>query len=792
MNKKYLITLEYYKVLEILKKYTQSSITDYSVDALEPSGKYSEVVNLLKETDDATALIKRKGMPSLTGITDISSITSRLKMNANLNNRELLSLRDNLYISDRLKKYLKESNPEFNGKQNIVKDKLSNLFILKTLELEIQRCIISDDEMADDASSGLHHIRRYILNKQDQVRNRLNEYIRSAKYKKFIQDPVITIRSGRYVIPVKQEYKSNIKGLLHDSSSSGATLYIEPMDIVNLNNDIKELKTDEKREIERILAVLSDDAREHIRGFNINYKLLIFADLTFAKASMGINEKYIIPKLNDNGHMRLVKARHPLIDQHAVVPIDFHIGQEFKTLVITGPNTGGKTVSLKTVGLISLMTQTGLPIPVSAGTETVVFKDVFADIGDEQSIEQSLSTFSSHMNNIIYILKVCDEKSLVLLDELGAGTDPSEGSALALSIIERLMSKNCTTIATTHYQQIKMYASVTENIENASCEFDVKSLRPTFKLLIGIPGKSNALYISRRLGLDHRVIENAKKFIDGDNLNYEDVILSLEKSRQRIEKEKIKAIKHTRDIETMSKKLENRLDKMDIERKKIISTAKKEANLIIEKSKQRADEFLKELKELKNSGEISGSAKIEAAFKTKYKQILESSPNELPIVIRKKEIDESLKEIKPGDDMIIVDLNQPVSVLEVPDKNNYVLVMAGIMKIKIHLSNLKYLKPKNYSKNNIISTYNVSKDTKLEIELDIRGWASDEIDMKISKFLDNAAMMSLNEVYIIHGKGTGVLRTAVHSCLKSNTHIESFRLGKYGEGESGVTVIKLK
>ncbi|MCD6321907.1 MAG: endonuclease MutS2 [Clostridiales bacterium] len=791
MNERSLRTLEYDKALGLLKKYTQSNIANLFVDELKPSSDLQTVIETLSETKDAIALVIRKGNPSLSGIMDISSMTSRLKIGANLNNKELLSLRDNLYVSDRLKRYLKESNSDLENESILIKNKLLSLYTNKTLEKEIQRCIISEDEMADDASPALHSLRRKILAKQDQVRNRLNNYIKSAKYSKYIQDNVITIRGNRYVIPVKQEFRNNIKGVLHDSSASGATLYIEPMDVVNLNNEIRELGIEEKREVERILKLLSDIAREYTSEFDLNLNLLVFADITFAKASMALNDKYMIPDIDSKKNIRIVKGRHPLIDPKIVVPIDFHIGDSFNTLVITGPNTGGKTVSLKTVGLLTLMTQSGLPIPASEGTVMAVFQSVYADIGDEQSIEQSLSTFSSHMTNIISILRDCDDESLVLFDELGAGTDPTEGSALALAILERLMYLKCTTIATTHYQQIKMYASVTDGIENASCEFDVKTLRPTFRLLIGVPGKSNALYISRRLGLDHRVIENAGKFIDGDNLDYEDVILSLEKSRQRIEKEKVKAIKSTRETNVIKEQLDRRLRQVDGERNKIINDARKEAKQIIDDSRHRADEFLNELNNLKKSGKIKGSAKIEAAFRTKYKQVLEESPQVKPVNTSETYKISSHKDIKPGDDIRIMDLNQKATVLEVADKNGDVLVQAGIMKLRVPISNLELVKAKVKPQVRV-NTYNVSKATKLELEIDIRGFASDEIDMKVSKFLDNASMMSLEEVQIIHGKGTGILRKAVHNILRENPHAESFRLGKYGEGETGVTVVKLK
>ncbi|MBN2558518.1 MAG: endonuclease MutS2 [Clostridia bacterium] len=792
MDRKYLQKLEFDKALEILKKYTQSKISDSFIDLMIPSDDFLEVRSLLAETGDAEKLITRKGSPPLAGVTDVTRITARLRLGASLNNSELLSVRDNLYIAGRMQKYLSEDNDVYLQERNIARDKLADLFSQKALENEIQRCIISEEEMADDASPALKSIRRAINNKQDQVRNKLNDYIKSAKYSKFIQDNIITMRNGRYVIPVKQEYRFSLKGLVHDTSSSGSTLYIEPMDIVNLNNEIRELTFDEKNEMDRILALLSDEARKYVDGLNTNFNLMVHADVVFAKASMGLNENFMVPVVSADKRIRLVKARHPLIDPGKVVPIDFHIGDTFRTLVITGPNTGGKTVSLKTVGLLTLMAQAGLPIPASEGTEIAVFKEVFADIGDEQSIEQNLSTFSSHMTNIISILKKCSQDSLVLLDELGAGTDPTEGSALALAIIERLMSLQATTVATTHYQQIKMYASVTEGIENASCEFDVKTLQPTYRLLIGVPGKSNALYISRRLGLDDSIINDARSFIDGDNLDYEDVILSLEKSRQRIEKEKIKTIEGNREIDLLKRQFEKKLKSLESDRNKILNDAKAEAKGIIEQSRRSADEFLEELEKMKKSGEITGSARIEAAFRTKYKQVLEENMTPPPVMTSKDEASGQVHDILPGDDVMIIDIHQPAVVLEPPDRNNEVMVQAGIMKIKVHSSNISLRDEMKKNRERLVNAFTVKKDTKLELELDIRGLASDEIDMKIEKFIDNAAMQSLEEVYIIHGKGTGILRSAVHRLLGSNPNVDSFRLGKYGEGETGVTVVRLK
>ncbi|HRX43503.1 MAG TPA: Smr/MutS family protein, partial [Clostridia bacterium] len=549
---------------------------------------------------------------------------------------------------------------------------------------------------------------------------------------------------------------------------------------------------EEKDEMDRIRRELSDAIRPYSHELACNYNLLLWADILFSKASMAMNCSYTIPSINTGKNIRLVKARHPLIDASVVVPIDFHIGKDFNTLVITGPNTGGKTVSLKTVGLLTAMAQTGMAVPANEGTEMCVFNEIYADIGDEQSIEQSLSTFSSHMKNIISILKECDEDSLVLLDELGAGTDPSEGSALALAIIEKLMSVKATTVATTHYQQIKIYASVTEGIENASCEFDVRTLKPTYRLLIGIPGKSNALYISRRLGLPDELVEKARGFINNDNIDYEDIILSLEKSRQRMEKEKIKAINYTRESQDLKNELERKMKGIEGERRKIINEARREATRILESSRNRADEFMEELNNLKKEGAIKGSARIEAEFRTKYKDVFETDSGDRIVNTGYTMNSDEIYNPSVGDEVNIIGMNQKAVVLEIPDKSNEVLVQAGIMKIKIPVSNLEQItKAENTRK--LVNTFRIDKsEKKPSMELDIRGIASDEVDMKVGKFLDDSALMSMGEVYIIHGKGTGTLRSAVHAFLRKNPHVKSFRIGSFGEGESGVTVVQLK
>lgn len=785
MNKKYLKKLEYFKVISMISFFAQSDIAKLKILDILPSISESVVNQLLLETKDVIDLLLEKGSPNFSGIKDITSINRRLKVQATLNTSELLVIRDNLYLSRLAKDYIKEKNEFKEIKPNCIREKISNLQSVKNLEDKIRRCIISPDEIADEASSNLLRIRRSIINSKAQVKDKLNSFIRSEKYKKYLQDSLVTMRSNRYVIPVKREYQNEIKGIVHDMSSSGATLFVEPIQIVNINNKVRQLLLEEKEEINLILKNLSIFASEYINDIVSNYSILIDLDIVYAKGKFALEYECTIPKINMNKYIKIIKGKHPLIDKNEVVPIDFHIGDGFNTLVITGPNTGGKTVSLKTVGLFTLMAQSGLAIPAKQGSEISIFNNIFADIGDEQSIEQSLSTFSSHMTNIISILKQADESSLVLLDELGAGTDPTEGSALALAIIEYLMSKKCTSIATTHYSEIKLYASVNENIENASCEFDVKTLSPTYKLLIGIPGKSNALYISRRLGLNQKIIENSKKFIDSENNEYENVILSLEKSRQKIVKEENRTRKNRIEIETLKKELQNKIKNIDIEKSKILIKADEKAKDIILNAKNKSEEIIIQLNKLKKDGKIIINAKEEANLKNILKNTVITDSK---VKIKRDNIKNRKMNIKIGDEIIIIDINQKATILKLPDKNGDVLVQAGILKINIHISNIK----SNKNEEKIpFNTFNFKKSDKLKLELDIRGMTILDAEIKIDKFIDDAYLTGLIEVSIIHGKGTGALRVGVHKFLKLNRNVKTFRLGKYGEGESGVTIITL-
>jgi len=788
MNNKYLTKLEYFKIVDIISTFAQSEAGKKKVSESLPFINKEKIQTLLNETQDVIALILKKGTPNFVGIRDVKSINRRLKVQAVLNNSELLVVRDNLYLARQAKEYIKEKNQLSELNNNLIKYKIDKLKSIRTLEDEIRKCIISPDEIADEASINLHKIRRNIINSKAQVKEKLNSFIRNEKYKKFIQDSIVTMRSNRYVIPVKREYQSEIKGIVHDMSASGATLFIEPSAIVAINNKVRQLFLDEKEEIVLILKELSLKVSEYIEEILFNYSNLLFLDTIFAKGNFALEYKCTVPKINSKKYIRIINGKHPLIDRKDVVPIDFYIGEDFNTLVITGPNTGGKTVSLKTVGLFTLMAQSGLPIPAKEGSELSIFTNIFADIGDEQSIEQSLSTFSSHMTNIINILKQADENSLILLDELGAGTDPTEGSALALAIIEYLMNKKCTTIATTHYSEIKLYASMNDNIENASCEFDVKTLSPTYKLLIGIPGKSNALYISRRLGLNNNVIENAKKFINSESNEYENVILSLEKSRQRIVKEKNKIIQNRLEIEKLKKELNNKMNNINIEKEKILIKANERADNIIQQAKTKSEEIINQLNRLKKDGKIVINAKEEANLKNIINSTKKSKKSEKRAASNTSLNSNSISDFKIGDEVIIIDINQKASVLKFSN-NSEVLVQAGILKITVEPSNLKLA---NNKKIVPFNSYGFNKSGTLQLEIDIRGMNLLDAEIKIDKFIDDSFLNGLIQIQIIHGKGTGVLRTGVQKLLKTNSHVKTFRLGKYGEGESGVTVVTLK
>lgn len=727
------------------------------------------------------------------GIHDIRDSLKRVEIGAILNPGELLKTADVLRAVRNLKSYASNDRIK-TDEDNIVSELIGCLESNKRIEDRIYMSILSEDEIADNASPTLANIRRQIRNAQESIKDKLNDIIRSSRYQKYIQEPIVTLRGDRYVIPVKQEYRTEIPGLIHDSSASGATIFIEPMAVVEANNHIRELKIKEQAEIEKILGELTGEIRGIVDSLKSNVSILGRLDFIFAKARLSLDYNCVCPVLNDEHKILIKKGRHPLLDKKTVVPIDFWIGEDFNTLVVTGPNTGGKTVTLKTVGLFTLMTQAGLHIPANEGTKMSIFKKVYADIGDEQSIEQSLSTFSSHMKNIVGILKDVDEDSLVLFDELGAGTDPTEGAALAMSILEYLRNKGSTTVATTHYSQLKAYAVTTKFVENACCEFNVETLRPTYRLLIGVPGKSNAFAISKRLGLFDDIIEKAKEFLTQDDIKFEDMLMSIEKNLNQSENEKMKAESYRLEAEKLKKELEEQKRKLAENRERLIQEARAEARKILLEARKEAEEIISKMRRLEQEVHNAQRQKEAEELRLKLKRKVDSIEETLELPLAPKNaLVKPPENLKPGDSVLIVNLDQKGTVITPPDKDGEVVVQAGIMKINVHISNLKLVDEQKIVLNNSgIGKIGMSKAKSISTEIDVRGYNLEEAIESVDKYLDDAYLSGLTEVSIIHGKGTGVLRSGIQKFLKSDSRVKSFRLGKYGEGESGVTIVELR
>lgn len=794
MNEKVLHTLEYDKIIEKLVHYAVSPMGKKMAGELVPSSALGEIVENQKETTDAVSMSLRKGGIPLGGLKDIRSALKRVRVGGVLSIAELLYVADVLRVCRKVKNYAKDER-----KQEVY-ETLDPLFaaieVLAALENEISRCILSEEEVADDASTALKEIRRDIKISHDRVKEQLNRILHSSANRTMLQDAVITIRGDRYCIPVKQEYKGSFPGMIHDQSATGATLFIEPMAVVQLNNKIKELQIKEKAEIEKILRVLSGKVGEYVEILDSNLTILTKLDFVFAKAQLSLSMDGISPVFNDRGYLHIKKGRHPLLDPKTVVPTDIYLGGDFTTLMITGPNTGGKTVTLKTIGLFSLLGQAGLHIPAFDNSELAVFDEVFADIGDEQSIEQSLSTFSSHMTNIVHILEHVTDRSLVLFDELGAGTDPTEGAALAMSILQYLHDRGIRTVATTHYSELKVYALSTERVENASCEFSVETLRPTYKLLIGIPGKSNAFAISRRLGLPEYIIDSAKEFITHEDERFEDLITDLEISKKTVLYEKDRAEQYRREAEVLKQEVEKQKAKIQAQKDKILLEAKQEARRILQGAKDESDQLIKDIQKAAREAEATIQQKELEEARQKLKSKLGQVEDDLvKATMPKKTLRKVPKALKPGDKVFIASLNQTGVVIAPPDHNQDVMIQAGIMKIKIHITNLSLDEsegidaPKPRTKGSATKP-KTNKSQHISTEIDCRGQLADEAIKNIDKYLDDAYLAGLPQVTIIHGKGTGALRAAVHQHLSRHPHVKSYRLGKYGEGETGVTVVE--
>ena len=781
-------TLEFDKVLVELKKLASASITSEYIDQVEISTQYEVVKNRLNETNEALKLIIAKGEPQLFGIVDIRSIIKRTEIGGSLTAGSLLQVSDFLRVSRGLKTYLKKDsyNKDEEVKLEYIDKLIEDLYTDKRLEDEINSKIISEEEIADDASRELLRIRRGIVAKKDSIKNRLNGILSS--HADFLQDAIVTLRDGRYVVPVKIENKSRVKGLVHDISGSGQTAYIEPMAVVEANNDLKELYIKENLEIEKILRKLSELVGETSEEIKSNQEKLIELDFIFAKARLALNYHANMPKLNREGRINLIKAYHPFLDRKIAVPIDINLGIDFTSLIVTGPNTGGKTVSIKTVGLLTLMTQFGLLIPADEASEIAVFEKVFADIGDEQSIEQSLSTFSSHMVNIVYILKNVSPNSLVLFDELGAGTDPTEGAALARSIMDFMLERKIRCISTSHYNQLKVYALTTDGVANASMEFDVDSLSPTYRLLIGVPGKSNAFEISRRLGLPDEIIGESKKLLSSENIEFEDVLQSIDEDRTKIREYKEELEREKIDLEKENKRLQSKIKKLEDQKEKILEKSREEAKRLLLNTKENVDIILSEINEARDNISSENSKKIQEAQDLLRESIKNArDKSELEIAKAKNPI----REIKIGD-KVRTSLGNIATVLELPDKKGNVLVQSGIMKMNMPKDSLTRIDVQEDTTKHNTRSILQNKATNVKSEIDIRGKNFEDAKDIVDKYLDDAYLSGLKSVRIIHGKGTGVLRKKLREHFRSVKTIKSYKDAEYNEGGDGVTVVILK
>ncbi|SFP66869.1 endonuclease MutS2 [Caldicoprobacter faecalis] len=794
MNDRTFRALEYDKIIDMLTSHTVSAPGREMAQSLVPYTDRDKVISALAETEEALRIMVKYGMSPLGEFPDIRSHLRRVEKRAILSPEELLEIGRVLRTCASLKEAFKSKDGLNDAGLTVIPSLVYQLKPHSDLMSEIFRCIEPDGRIADGASPELHSIRRNIVRCQEKIKELLNGYIQSPQYQKFLQEPIVTIRNGRYVIPVKQEYRSNVPGLVHDQSASGATLFIEPMPVVEANNKLREWMLKEEQEIERILARLTEEVwkvREDIRS---SFEILSRLDFIFAKGKLGHSMRGVVPRIVEGGKVNIVNGRHPLIPHHEVVPISLNLGYDFNTLVITGPNTGGKTVTLKTVGLFVLMAQAGLCLPADYGTEIGIFQKVFADIGDEQSIEQNLSTFSSHMVNIISMINSVDGDSLVLLDELGAGTDPTEGAALAMAILEFLHNSGAKTVATTHYSQLKAFAMMKPGMENASMEFDVETLSPTFRLLIGVPGKSNAFQISRRLGLKEDIIEKAREFLTQEDIRFEDLISDLEYNRTKAREEREKAIKYLKEVEKERQRLAERESELESARQQILRKAREEARMILRQAKEEADQIIKELNRLSQVAAEKERNRAIEQYRMKLKQSLDRLDDELSREARQsQEHNESVREVRLGETVYISTLGQKGQVLTLPDDNGEITVQVGIMKVAVKLSDIRRVDEGDDAATAVMSAKKPSpRMTAVSPEIDLRGQTVDEALLNVDKYLDDAFLAGLKQVTIIHGKGTGALREGIHQYLRHHPHVSSFRLGKYGEGESGVTIVELK
>lgn len=797
MNDKALRILEYHKIINLLIDKATSLPGKEVCKKLTPMTELAAIEEAQQQTADAFTRLIKGGRIHFSDNKDISFSLKSLEIGSNLSASELLKIASSLACAGRARSYARTERDEE------IADSLKPLFEelepLTPLQNEINRCIISEEEIADDASPNLKHIRRSINQTNDKIHSQLTNMVNTS-YRTYLQDAVITMRNNRYCIPVKSEYKGNVPGMVHDQSSTGSTLFIEPAAIVSLNNQLKELALQEKEEIEVILATLSASCSEHIAALSHNLKLLTQLDFIFAKAGLAIDMNASRPLFNNEHYIQIRKGRHPLLDKKKVVPIDITLGKDFDLLIVTGPNTGGKTVSLKTVGLFTLMGQSGLHIPALDRSELSVFTEVYADIGDEQSIEQNLSTFSAHMTNTISILEHADENSLCLFDELGAGTDPTEGAALAIAILKHLHDRSIRTMATTHYSELKVFALTTSYVENACCEFDVETLRPTYRLLIGIPGKSNAFAISSKLGLSNEIIESAKQHISEEDESFEDLLADLENSRKTIEKERAEIESYKQEISSLKDKLTQKQERLDAQKDRILKEANEEARQILQDAKDVADETIRNFQKYNTGTSMKemekARTKVRDKISEKNSKISQQAANPTHKILKPSQI-------KPGDMVKVVSMGLKGTVSSMPDAKGDMFVQCGIIRSKVNIKDLVLINedamPNNpYKKQTARTTRSntsrigASKTSTFSMEINLLGKTVDEAISELDKYLDDAYLSHAPSVRIVHGKGTGALRAAVQRYLKSVSYVKSFHLGEYGEGDAGVTIAEFK
>ena len=799
MNKRTLRVLEYYKIIEKLTGFATCPAGKRMCERLKPSTDLMEITKNQEETADALRRVYQQGSLSFSGVYPIGEAMKRVAVGASLSIAELLDVAKLLQVAEHARQYGEQSQDKdeegVNTRQDSLTGYFESLMPLEHLAREINRCILSEDEIADDASATLKDIRRNMKATNGKVHEVLNGIVTRQTNQAMLQDTIVTMRNGRYCIPVKSEYKGQFPGMVHDQSSTGSTFFIEPMAVVNLNNELKELAAKEAMEIEKILARLSEQVAQSKDALESNVEVLTKLDFIFAKASFAKSYDGTEPELNTNGYTNLKQARHPLLERHSVVPVDIRLGDDYTMLIITGPNTGGKTVSLKTLGLLTLMGQSGLHIPAFQGSTLAVFEDVFADIGDEQSIEQNLSTFSSHMTNVVYILKHASSRCLVLFDELGGGTDPVEGSALAISILNDLHNRDIRCMATTHYSELKTFAMTTPGIENACCEFDVETLSPTYHLLIGIPGKSNAFAIAKKLGMADHVIESAKSQIDSSTVDMEALLADLEKSKRTIEQEQAEIAANKEEIQKLKDRLASKNEHIEQRKQDILRNAREEAREILEDAKAFADESIRKYNNWEKKPQTANNKDMEKT-RGELRDKLKSVNSKLEYKTSNRKSKAKASDFHLGDSVHVISLNLDGTVRSLPNQKGELTVQMGILQSTVKISDVEIVKEEKQSKQSKqqkTAQYraSVNKAKNIKPEINLLGMTVDEAIMELDKYLDDACLSHLNQVRIVHGKGTGALRKGVHEYLKRQKYVKSFRLGEFGEGDAGVTIVEL-